>query len=152
MGATIENKYALGNQGGRPTKYNDDILEAARDYLNGDYEQFGVIPTLERLALVLGVCSETIKQWEKDENKIMFSAIVKGVRNLQADLLMNKCLTNEFNSRTGNLLLAKHGYVNKSESDNKYNVKAEVGASQELLDRVAQIQKRIMNADKTGTE
>jgi hypothetical protein len=115
MGAPIGNKYALGNRGGRPTKYNETVLETARDYFNGGYEQFGVLPTIERLALVLGVGSDTVQAWEKQEDKNEFSIIVKGIRNLQADLLLNKCLLNEWNSRTGNLLLSKHGYAEKKE-------------------------------------
>ena len=153
MGAPVGNKYALGNQGGRPTKYNDSIVETTWNYINGGYEQFGVCPTIERLSLVLGVIKATLYDWEKHDDKKEFSYAMGTLRCLQADLTINKSLIGEWrNNLTIGRLLTTHGYKEKIETDNKNKIEAEAGASQELLDRVNQIQERIMNANKRGAE
>ena len=156
MGAPIGNQYAKGNRGGRPSKYNDAVLETTWDYINGGFEQFGVCPTIERLALILGVGKRILYEWEKQEDKEEFLHAIDTLRCLQADLTINKSLTGEWrNNLTIGRLLTTHGYKEKIETDNKneHKVDAKIaGASPELLDRVKQIQERIMNANKKGAE
>ena len=154
MGAPVGNKYALGNRGGRPTKYNETVLEIAWDYINGGFEARSVIPTVEEFALLVGVSKKTLYEWEKEEDKKEFCYAMDTLRNLQASLTINKGLTGEWlNNIIIGRLLTTHGYKEKIETDNKNKIEAEAGASQELLDRVAQIKRNIMaGADKRGAE
>ncbi|MBT7082057.1 MAG: hypothetical protein HN929_11455 [Chloroflexi bacterium] len=154
MGAPKGNKYAVGNQGGRPTKYNETVLEIAWDYINGGFEARSVIPTVEEFALLVGVSKKTLYEWEKEEDKKEFCYAMDSLRNLQASLTINKGLTGEWlNNIIIGRLLTTHGYKEKIETDNKNKNETTVGASQELLDRISQLKRNIMAcADKTGTE
>ena len=60
MAAAIGNKYALGNNGGRPAHYDtpEEFAAAAQDYF--DYcNEVGVKATVTGLTLYLGFCSRS---------------------------------------------------------------------------------------------
>ena len=59
----------------------------------------------------------TIYEWIKDEEKKEFSDIVEWLLSRQGKLTLNNGLNNKFNSSIAKLLLSKHGYVEKSETD-----------------------------------
>jgi len=100
---------------GRPTKYTDETLEIARDYLN-NYEVTGdVIPQIAGLAVRLCVSRETIYDWAKQEDKQDFSDIVRDILSKQESVLMNKGLIGDFNSNICKLALGKHGYTDKQD-------------------------------------
>ncbi len=96
--------------GGRPTKYSNDTLIVARDYLN-HYEKHGdQIPSIAGLAVILGVRRETLHVWAKEEGKEEFSNILGEILATQEKVLINKGLTGDFNPTIAKLVLGKHGY------------------------------------------
>ena len=100
----------------RPTKYNTEILESAKQYLV-DFEKDGsVIPSITGLAIRLKVHRDTIHTWSKDENKKEFSDTLEQISCEQESILLNKGLKGEFNSAIVRLALANHGYSNKQET------------------------------------
>jgi hypothetical protein len=102
--------------GGRPTKYCNDTLIVARDYLN-HYEEHGdQIPSIAGLAVILGVRRETLHVWAKEEGKEVFSNILGAILAKQENVLINKGLTGDFNSAISKLVLGKHGYHEKVDS------------------------------------
>ena len=111
---------------GRPTKLTPKIVEQAMKYLGmivsdeileAGYKQRGdVVPTIEGMAIYLGLSRDTMYAWEKDNKD--FSYIMEGLRQLQGNILINGALANKFNPTISKLLLSsKHGYVEKHEAD-----------------------------------
>ncbi|MCA1565833.1 MAG: DNA-packaging protein [Acidobacteria bacterium] len=110
--------------GGRPTKLTADLIEVANAYLdlNDQLGPAALLPTIERLALTLGVHRDTLRVWGDESQE--FSAILERLRASQADKLLQNGLTGRYNSTIVKLVLTKHGYVEKQEVDQ--NVKGNV--------------------------
>lgn len=102
--------------GGRPTKYNKEVLIKTQDYLI-NYDSYGdVVPTIAGLSQVLDIARETTIQWLNDESKQEFSYMCKRLLTSQESKLVNGGLTSGLNSNIVKLMLSKHGY-----SDNDKN-------------------------------
>lgn len=103
--------------GGRPTKYNEQLLIDAQYYLD-NYEEIGdLIPSIAGLAGELKITRETVRAWSLEEDKTEFSAIVKQIMIQQERKLINGGLGGTHNAMIGKLLLSKHGYSDKQEID-----------------------------------
>lgn len=110
--------------GGRPTKYNDEVLATAKDYIV-NYEDYGdVIPSIAGLACEIGVCRDTVHAWVKDDDKAEFSDIIKQLATSQERKLLNGGLANQYNAMISKLVLAKHGYTDKQEIESKVSLEA----------------------------
>jgi len=95
---------------GRPTKYNDDMLAQAQQYLQYCIDVPSAVPYGEELAIKLGIDDETILEWAKIHPE--FSATVKGVKRLQRQRLQGLGLHNRVNPTMAIFLLkANHGFV-----------------------------------------
>lgn len=116
---------------GRPTTYSKNILIKTREYIsichdshevayrpriesglvNGE-EAYRVqktkIPTLEGLAFHLRVHKDTIQEWKKVHKP--FSVLIDELLAKQADELINKGLSGDYNPVIAKVLLTKHGY------------------------------------------
>jgi len=98
---------------GRPTKYNKEVLNKAKDYVE-NFRRYGdVIPTVEGLALILKVNRDTIYEWKK--NYTEFSDTLEQLINKQVKILINAGLLGKINTAIAKLLLAKQGYSEKME-------------------------------------
>ena len=103
---------------GRPSKYNDDILVKAKEYLLTGYgEQGEVVPTQEGLALYIGIHRSTLHAWKAEEGKEKFSDILEECNQRQTILLMSGALTNDMNANIAKLMLGKHGYSEKNQTE-----------------------------------
>lgn len=100
---------------GRPTKYNEEILEKTRDYIENYADVGDMIPSIAGLSVVLGVSRETIYDWSKQEEKKAFSDILQKLLSTQERVLFNNGLNGTFNSNICKLALGKHGYSDKQE-------------------------------------
>lgn len=110
-------KYNYTEKPGRPTDYNEEILEKTRDYID-NYSDYGdAIPSIAGLADRLGIARSTIYDWASQEAKKDFSDILENILSRQEKTLLNKGLTNEFNANITKLALGKHGYHDKQETD-----------------------------------
>ena len=119
--------------GGRPTKYSEEVLEQAREYIascvdkitkyqsgedkNGNpiysFKCEVNLPKAEGLARYLGVSRKTLYNWaDKNEE---FLHILEAINQEQVERLINKGLSGDYNSNIARLVLAKHGY--KQEMD-----------------------------------
>jgi len=105
-------------KGGRPSKFSEETIKKAEDYLE-NYRQHGdLLPTVEGLALFLGVHRDTVYIWSKQNEE--FSDILKKLMTLQAKILIEGGLLNKFSPTLVRFLLsAKHGYVEKTEIEEK---------------------------------
>lgn len=111
---------------GRPTKYSEETLRIAKDYLeNYSSEEYGdVIPQISGLAVALGIRRETIYDWCKHPDKEDFSNTVRMIDEKQHKTLVNGSLSGDLNPTISKLLLSSnHGHSEKQEVDQ--TVKAE---------------------------
>jgi hypothetical protein len=102
---------------GRPSKYTDELLDIARDYIdNFQPTPFEAIPMVAGLAKRLGVNRSTVYDWSGQEDKQEFSDIVERIMLEQEIMLMSGGLMNVYNASLAKLALAKHGYADKVET------------------------------------
>jgi hypothetical protein len=114
----------------RPTLYDFDkskgeegeyvkgyTVERTQWYLD-HYQQMGdLIPSQAGLACVLDISRETIIQWMKDPEKKEFSYIVGKMSAFQEKQLLSGGLSGDFNASITKLILTKHNYSDKTETD-----------------------------------
>ena len=119
---------------GRPTLFNDEILSKTQEYLDscedsvvqvvsGASEKFTTykdkvtvkLPTIEGLAYFLGIHKDTVFEWDKIHEE--FSDLLNVLRCKQAERLINNGLSGDYNPAIVKLLLSKHGYADKQETE-----------------------------------
>ncbi len=119
---------------GRPTSYEKSLCEKAMAYIDSceDTEEQVIsgqsekatfyqqkirvnLPTIEGLALYLKTHRDTLYEWEKVHPE--FSDILAYLRQKQVVALINKGLSNDYNHTLVKVLLSKHGYTEKQETD-----------------------------------
>ena len=99
---------------GRPTGYSEEILEKTNTYLTECVEQ-NKLPSIARLARYLLVSRTTIYEWSGKHKE--FSYILDDVLSEQEASALEKGLNGEWNPTIVKLLLGKHGYSEKSQTD-----------------------------------
>jgi hypothetical protein len=113
---------------GKPTSYNDELLEKAKQYLNYFLQEESdikivpagqVIPTAVGLCSHIGIGTSTSSVWEKDDTKLEYRAVLDGIKQVQHIIALNGGMAGTFNAPIVKLLLTKHGYHDKSEQDVK---------------------------------
>lgn len=123
------------NKVGRPTKYNEETLVIAKEYLEGGYrgnegdhdDDREVIPSICGLALKLDITRETVHQWGKDEEKPLFSYILGQILAKQERVLVSRGLSGDFNAPMAKLMLTKHGYADAAKSEVTGNISGVLG-------------------------
>lgn len=102
---------------GRPTKYTEELLEKAREYVYS-YEEHGhAFPSDIGLSVVLDIHSSTLYEWAKDDSKTEFSEILDKINKHQQLVAWNKGLNGDYNANLVKLLLGKHGYSDKAQQE-----------------------------------
>lgn len=123
--------------GGRPSDFSQVVLVKTQKYIDScKDEEYRVVksdgaqstsyenkirvnlPTIEGLALYLGIARDTVYEWEKEHKE--FSDIIGVLRSQQANMLINNGLSGNYNPTIAKVLLSKHGYVEKQEVDNTH--------------------------------
>lgn len=126
----------MAHAGGRPSEYSQVIVDKAQYYLDScvDEEVQQVIgmsakgtelykpklnvnlPTIEGLALFLGVHRDTLYEWAKIHPEL--SDTLQHIKTEQAKQLINKGLSGDYNSTIAKLILSvNHGMAEKTETD-----------------------------------
>lgn len=95
--------------------YTPAILQEVDLYMKNWNADGDVIPSIEGLAVYLGVSRTTVDNWQKEENKADFCEAVARLLTLQAKIMLNRGLEGKFNSTVTKLLLNPHGYIEKSD-------------------------------------
>lgn len=110
----------MAHAGGRPTVLTQEMIDTALEYVkeSDNMAVATLLPTIDRLALILDVSREALYQWERDaaeENAsnlvLQFSYILMKLRAVQADKLIQNGLINRYNPAVAKMMLSKHGYV-----------------------------------------
>jgi hypothetical protein len=105
----------MKNLGGRPKELNNALIDKADEYLNGGYMAAEEVPTIAGLALYIDKRRSTVYEWVKENER--FSDIVSKIMAKQERELLNGSLKGDYNSTISKLMLTKHGYSDKVESE-----------------------------------
>lgn len=104
---------------GRPTGYNEVTLNKAKKYLDdavsSALSESGGLPSIAELALHLDVSRDTLYEWSKVHEE--FSYILSKLLTAQEMKLLDNGLSGKWNSTITKLMLTKHGYSDKVETD-----------------------------------
>jgi len=102
------------NKGGRPTDYSEEMVKKAIEYLENCPD---ALPSVVGLAIHLGTTTKTVYNWSKVEGRESFLHTLDKINDAQHNTALNKGLTGDFNATITKLVLANHGYHDKSETD-----------------------------------
>lgn len=106
------------SKGGRPTKFGDDMLEKAYDYLENHVTYGDPVPNIAGLADELGICEKTCYNWAEKHPSFLQS--LDRLKTKQHRKLLSGGLLNELNATIVKLgLTNNHGYRERTEVDNK---------------------------------
>jgi len=97
---------------GRPTKYNEEMVKKAYDYIDFSLRDLEELPTLFKMAQYLEIDEDTVLEWGKIHEH--FSGAIKKVKKLQKGRLMEKGLDGTWSTPMAIFLLkANHGLVDR---------------------------------------
>ena len=113
--------------GGRPTKYSEEMLQKASDYLALYDEKGDEVPTAAGLSLELGVNKSTVYEWAGKHDE--FSNTLNAINACQERILISKGLNSKFNSTITKLMLANHGYSDKQQIEHGNNADSPIDFS-----------------------
>ena len=99
---------------GRPTKLTPEIVEKAKQYLDGGYEDDELVPTIAGLSLYIDISRVTVYEWAKDNPE--FTYIVEKLMGGQEKGLLKGALGGDYNASIAKLMLTKHGYSDRQET------------------------------------
>lgn len=96
----------------RPSRLTDELIDKANTYLD---EYASAIPSVAGLSLFLGCARSSIYKWQDEDER--FSDILGRILATQEQLLLSNGLTGDFNATIAKLVLGKHGYSDKQETE-----------------------------------
>lgn len=99
---------------GRPSKLTEEVRLASSKYYD-DCLETGNVANTAQLAVILDVAKSTLYKWAEDDED--FSDMLARIQALQEATLLKGSLENRLNATISKLMLAKHGYVEKTETD-----------------------------------
>lgn len=105
----------MKNLGGRPKELNDAIIAKAQEYIDGGYIKDEEVPTIAGLALYIDKRRSTVYEWAKENPK--FSDILGKIMEKQEIALVKGGLRGDYNAAVTKMMLTKHGYSDKVESE-----------------------------------
>lgn len=109
----IKNAVAVG--AGRPSKLNAGLIDQAWDYVNGAWQSVNRVPSVAGLSRYLKVSRSIIYEWASKNNE--FSDILETIMSEQEMQLIDGTLGGSFNAPFAKLMMTKHGYSDKIETD-----------------------------------
>lgn len=99
---------------GRPSK----LTAEARQLIAGYYQECAdtdTVPTAAQLAVNLDISKSTLYKWAEDDKEL--SDTLAKIQTLQEATLTKGSLINKLNPTISKLMLANHGYREKSDTD-----------------------------------
>lgn len=109
------------NLGGRPSEYTQKIYDIALAYLdNFNTKHNHRIPSVVGLCKILKQGSSTLYNWANSEHHLYheeFSYIMGMIKDYQHFELVDQGLGKKFDSSVARLILYKHGYSEKKETE-----------------------------------
>lgn len=109
---------------GRPTVYSEELVKKAQEYIESaklakqnakESNKKVTPPNIADLSIHLGISRKTLYNLGEEHDE--FLHILEQVMALQEDMLLDYGLLGEYNSTITKLMLTKHGYSDKTETD-----------------------------------
>jgi hypothetical protein len=107
------------NKGGAPIKYHDEVIDITHTYF-AKCERTNRVPSMAGLAREIGVVKSTLENWSNTEHASFqpgFLGTLRALMDLQEDMALNNGANGKWNSTIAKLLLANHGYSERSAVD-----------------------------------
>lgn len=111
----------MKNPAGRPSKYSEEMVEKAREYLDSCVDSItdhGItvnLPTIYGLARYINVNRDTLYEWAK--HNPIFSDTLRDIEEEQAQRLLNNGLSGAYNSTIAKLILSSnHGMKERTDT------------------------------------
>ena len=101
---------------GRPTSLTEDIKNKAWAYVDGFADHGHAVPSVVGLCKVINRARSSVYLWAKDADS-GFSDILEAINENQELETFNKALKGEYNATIAKLLLGKHGYHDKQDTE-----------------------------------
>lgn len=130
----------------RPTTYDEELIELGKDYIVNCPDN---LPSIVGLCLHIERSKSIVYAWIKEDDKSQLLDIVTIVNEMQEHILINKSITNEFNSKIAAMMLSKFGHIERKEIDNKssdgsmtpkaYSAEQYANASAVIKDKLADL-------------
>ena len=105
---------------GRPTLLTEELIQKTKNYLIYDFENVDdVVPSVAGLAVYLGINKATLYEYVKIDSELgrELNDMLKAIQDKQEKMLLSGGLKSTFNSTITKLMLSKHGYSDKVETD-----------------------------------
>jgi len=100
----------------RPSELTDRVKKQSMQYLEGGYLTADeVVPTIAGLSCWLDVARKTIYNWAENDQEFLY--ITEKIMGSQEKSLLNSALSGKFNAAITKLMLTKHGYSDKQETE-----------------------------------
>ena len=96
--------------------YDADLIAKGIEYIEDCPDN---LPSIVGLCLYIERSKSSVYSWVKHEDKTELLDIVTIVNEMQEHILINKSITNEFNSKIAGMMLSKFGHIERKEIDNK---------------------------------
>lgn len=131
---------------GRPTKYDPAFIVIAREYIDNCNREQTELPTIEGLALIIGVDTDSIDNWAKQY--VDFFGAIKDLKSKQKNQLINDGLYGgkEVNQAMAIFLLkANHGLKESSNLD-------VTSGGKPLPQPILDVRQNTSNKETPGTE
>jgi PBSX family phage terminase large subunit len=94
---------------GQPTKFSDETLAKAKDYIENFHKYDDLVPSAAGMACVLGVVKSTLYNWAEAHPE--FLDMLESMNQKQEKVLLRGGLSNDFNSTITKLMLSKQVYT-----------------------------------------
>lgn len=105
---------------GRPSKYNQFVLQRCEDYLK-EWEALGdQFPSINGMVRYLklnkaGICRDTLMVWKRDKTKPEFRDMLERLADNQARVVINKAAIGEIKPTIAILILRKHEWFSSGQ-------------------------------------
>lgn len=101
---------------GRPTTYDAEMLKKTMEYIQTGWEEKGhAFPSVTGLCQYIHRSRSIVYDWAKDPEKSEFSDMLDIINERQELIAWAKGMKGDYSASLTKLLLAKHGYHERSE-------------------------------------
>ena len=112
---------------GRPTILNEDLIAKAIAYLDSYQDNGEIVPTKAGLSLFCKITRDTVNCWARgqypdkatQEHRDAFSYILETLESQQELKLISGGLGGGYNPTIAKMMMTRHGYSDKVETDHK---------------------------------
>lgn len=100
---------------GSPTKLTPELINKAAEYLVVFRSEGDLVPTIAGLSCYLGISRSSVYNYK--DKSADFLDILEKIEATQEKMLVNGGLSGDFNAPITKMMMTKHGYSDKQETE-----------------------------------